>query len=52
MKKEKNDPEKQETAQLKAEIKELRGRLMAQQQEVRAKGLPILVLVEGWSAAG
>ena len=52
MKKEKNDPEKQENAQLKAEIKELRGRLMAQQQEFRAKGLPILVLVEGWSAAG
>ena len=52
MKKEKNDPEKQENAQLKAEIKALRGRLMAQQQEVRAKGLPILVLVEGWSAAG
>ena len=52
MKKEKNDPEKQENAQLKAEIKALRGRLMAQQQEFRAKGLPILVLVEGWSAAG
>ena len=52
MKKEKNDPEKQEAAQLKAEIKALRGRLMAQQQEFRAKGLPILVLVEGWSAAG
>ncbi len=52
MKKEKNDPEKQETAQFKAEIKALRGRLMAQQQEVRAKGLPIIVLVEGWSAAG
>ena len=52
MKKEKNDPEKQENAQLKAEIKALRGRLMAQQQELRAKGLPILVLVEGWSAAG
>ena len=52
MKKEKNDPEKQENAQLKAEIKALRGRLMAQQQEFRANGLPILVLVEGWSAAG
>ena len=52
MKKEKNDPEKQEAAQLRAEIKALRGRLMAQQQEVRAKGLPIIVLVEGWSAAG
>ena len=52
MKNENNDPAKQENAQLKAEIKELRGRLMAQQQEVRAKGLPIIVLVEGWSAAG
>ncbi|MCR5575788.1 MAG: phosphate--AMP phosphotransferase [Oscillospiraceae bacterium] len=52
MKKENNDPAKQENAALKAEIKELRGRLMAQQQEVRAKGLPIIVLVEGWSAAG
>ncbi len=52
MKKEKNDSEKQENDQLKAEIKQLRARLMAQQQEFRAKGLPIIVLVEGWSAAG
>ena len=38
--------------QLKAEIKSLRARLVAQQQLVREKGLPILVLVEGWAAAG
>ena len=38
--------------QLKAEIKALRARLVAQQQLVREKGLPILVLVEGWAAAG
>ena len=38
--------------QFKAEIKALRARLVAQQQLIREKGLPILVLVEGWAAAG
>ena len=52
MKKEDKDAKKEELARLKAEVKALRARLMAQQQEVRAKGLPIIVLVEGWSAAG
>ena len=37
---------------LKAEIKELREKLLAQQQMVRAGALPIIVLVEGWAAAG
>ena len=46
------DPAKQENQKLKAEIKQMRARLTAQQQEVRAMGLPIIVLVEGWSAAG
>ena len=50
------DPEKEarkkENSALKAEIKEMRGRLMAQQQVIREKGLPIIVLVEGWAAAG
>ena len=52
MKKEDKKANKEESALLKAEVKALRERLMAQQQEVRAKGLPIIVLVEGWSAAG
>ena len=37
---------------LKAEIKSLRERLIAQQQQVRDKKLPVLVLVEGWASAG
>ncbi len=37
---------------LKAEIKELREKLLSQQQLVREKGLPIIVLTEGWAAAG
>ncbi len=37
---------------LKAEIKALRERLIAQQQQVRDKKLPVLVLVEGWASAG
>ena len=51
-KKVEKEAEKEDTDQLKAEIKALRGRLMAQQQAVREKGLPIIVLVEGWAAAG
>ncbi len=47
-----NPEKKAENDSLKAEIKELRGRFMAQQQIVREKGLPIIVLVEGWAAAG
>ena len=37
---------------LKEEIKTLRERLLAQQQLVRDQKLPIIVLVEGWAAAG
>ena len=51
-KKGEKDNKKQANDQLKAEIKELRARLTAQQQTVRERGLPILVLVEGWAAAG
>ena len=50
MKEDKQD--KQEASPRKAEIKALRAHLMGQQQAIRAKGLPILVLVEGWAAAG
>ena len=42
---EKRDP-------IKAEIKEMRTRLAALQQTVKEQGLPIIVLVEGWAAAG
>ena len=52
MKKDDNKAKKEESAQLKAEVKALREKLMAQQQEIREKKLPIIVLVEGWSAAG
>ncbi len=37
---------------LNKEIKELRARLIGQQQQIREKKLPILVLIEGWAAAG
>ena len=49
---EKKDDKELDKSQLKAEIKELRALLAARQQTIREKGLPILVLVEGWSAAG
>ena len=52
MSEEKKERKKEEAAQLKAEIKEMREHLMGQQQTIRAKGLPIIVLVEGWAAAG
>ena len=42
---EKRDP-------VKAEIKAMRTRLAALQQTVKEQGLPIIVLVEGWAAAG
>ena len=37
---------------LNAEIKELRASLIGQQQMIREKKLPVLVLIEGWAAAG
>ena len=43
-------PDDKET--IRTEIKDLRARLVAQQQKVRAGKLPVLVLIEGWSAAG
>ena len=42
----------EDTVQVKAEIKALREALLGQQQAVREKKLPIIVLVEGWAAAG
>ena len=47
---EKSKPEDKDT--LNAEIKELRTRLIAAQQLLREKKLPVLVLIEGWAAAG
>ncbi len=44
------DPE--ERGKLKDEIKKLREQLLAQQQPVRDQKLPVIVLVEGWAAAG
>ena len=37
---------------LNEEIKALRARLIGQQQLIREKKLPVLVLIEGWAAAG
>ncbi len=37
---------------LNEEIKALRAQLMGQQQQLREAKLPVLVLIEGWSAAG
>ncbi len=47
---EKNKPEDKE--QLSGEIKELQALLTSQQQRLREKKLPVLVLIEGWAAAG
>ena len=47
---EKCKPEDKDT--LNAEIKELRARLIATQQLLREKKLPVLVLIGGWAAAG
>jgi len=47
---EKSKHEEKET--VNAEIKELRARLIGQQQLIREKKLPVLVLIEGWAAAG
>ena len=43
-------PEEKEA--LNAEIKEIREKLLAQQQMIRDQKLPVLVLIEGWAAAG
>ena len=42
----------EDSAALKAEIRALRERLFAQQQLIREQKLPVLVLLEGWAAAG
>ena len=47
---EKSKPEEKDV--LNKEIKELRARLIGQQQLIRDKKLPVLVLIEGWAAAG
>ena len=47
---EKSKPEEKEV--LNEEIKALRARLIGQQQQIREKKLPVLVLIEGWAAAG
>ena len=52
MKKEEKDARKAENNRRRAEIKALREKLMGLQQTIREKGLPIIVLVEGWATAG
>ena len=46
------DEDKKDNSGIKEEIRELRDRLMGQQQLLREKKLPVIVLVEGWAAAG
>ena len=46
----KSKPEKKEI--LNKEIKAQRARLLGQQQQLRDAKLPVIVLIEGWSAAG
>ena len=43
---------KEDKDALADDIKELRERLLAQQQKLRDAKLPVVVLIEGWSAAG
>ncbi len=57
MSKEKETSEEKEARKeakdsLKNEVKELRTRLISHMQEIRDAKLPIIVLVEGWAAAG
>ena len=47
---EKTKPEDKD--ELIGEIRELQGLLTSQQQRLREKKLPVLVLIEGWAAAG
>ncbi len=47
---EKSEPE--DKKELSREIKALREQLSAQQQRMRDRKLPVLVLIEGWAAAG
>ena len=47
---EKSKPEEKDA--VNEEIKALRARLIGQQQQIREKKLPVLILIEGWAAAG
>ena len=47
---EKNKREDKEA--LNTELKALREKLLGQQQLLRDAGLPVIVLIEGWAAAG
>ena len=44
--------ENNDNSELKQEIRALRERLLQQQQLIRDRKLPVIVLVEGWAAAG
>ena len=44
--------EKEDKGEVKAELKELRAHLNGQQQRLLEAKLPVIVLVEGWAAAG
>ena len=46
------DKKEKEDRALREEVKALRETLAGQQMQLRDKGLPVIVLVEGWSAAG
>ena len=52
LKEREKNTQKENKDQLKAEIKEMRAQLIGQQQRMREAKLPVIVLVEGWAAAG
>ena len=52
MSKEEKKDKQEEKQTRKAELKALREKLMSQQQQIRDKSLPVIVLVEGWATAG
>ena len=45
-------PIESEKSAIKAEISALKSRLTIQQQQIKQAKLPVVVLVEGWGAAG
>ena len=45
-------PEKPEKEELKARLKAAQEKLALQQMQLKDRKLPVLVLIEGWGAAG
>ena len=45
-------PKREDKAQISSGIKELQAKLLGQQQQLMKAKLPVVVLIEGWAAAG